>query len=60
MQNAREKLPNFNVFDNSYENTFPDLPGYGDKFGSTGKNDAKSFYPAADDFSEDFAGMNKN
>ena len=55
VQNAREKLPNFNAFDNSYENT-----GYRDKFGSTGKNAAKSFYPAADDFLEDFAGMDKN
>ena len=59
VQNAREKLPNFNVFDNSYENSFSDLPGYGDKFGSTGKNAAKSFYPgnAADEFLEDFAGI---
>ena len=58
VQNARDKLPNFNVFDNSYENSFPDLPGYGGKFGNSDQNGDKYFYHgnSDDDFIEDFSG----
>ncbi len=58
VQNARDKLPNFNVFDNSYENSFPDLPIYGGEFGRSDQNGGKNVYPgnSVEDFIEDFSG----